>query len=210
MKIRMNKVILTFLFISLICPLISMASNNPRPQVVKLAMTAYRKAVNKGLVNSKRPIVTIIDYSLPSNVERLWVLDTRHQKVIFHSLVAHGKGSGDNLPTRFSNSNGTLASSLGVFLTENTYIGKHGYSLRIKGLEKGFNDHAEARAIVIHSAWYVNKDLARSQGRIGRSWGCPAVDTKIAKPLIDTIKDRTIIVAYANNNSWLSRSHFIN
>jgi hypothetical protein len=206
MKARNVLLAITMILVSNLC---FGSNDNPRSEVLQLALKAYKNVVDKGLQDPNRPIVTIIDYSLPSNVDRLWVLDVKHNKILFHSLVAHGKGSGDVYATRFSNSDGTHASSLGVFITENTYIGKHGYSLKIKGLEKGFNDNALARTIVIHSAWYVNREMANS-GRIGRSWGCPAVDTKIATPLINEIKDHTVIVAYYNDQKWLHQSSYIN
>ena len=127
------------------------------------------------------------------------------------SLVAHGKGSGNNITaSRFSDKPGTLASSLGLFVTEGTYFGKHGYSLKLRGLEAGFNQNAKSRGIVIHAANYVNDNVATINGGVGRSWGCPAVDKKVAKPLIDTIKGGSLVFAYYPDSKWLKQSEFLN
>jgi hypothetical protein len=123
--------------------------------------------------------------------------------------VAHGKGSGDNYATRFSNREGSRQSSLGLFEATTTYMGKHGYSLRLKGLEKGFNDHALQRSIVIHGAWYVTEAFAARYGRLGRSWGCPTLDPSVAKKLIDTIKGGTLVFVYYPDEDWLSGSKFL-
>jgi hypothetical protein len=124
------------------------------------------------------------------------VIDLSTKKVLFHELVAHGKGSGDNYARRFSNEHQTRASSLGLFLTKGTYEGKHGYSLKLRGLEPGVNDKAEARAIVMHAASYVSEAFAAKHGRLGRSWGCPALDERVAKRLIDAIKGESLLFAY--------------
>ena len=177
--------------------------------VLQLALKAYDNALRHGIHDDKH-VLTIIDYSLPSTTNRLWVIDVDSKKVLFSSLVAHGKGSGDNFATHFSNSARTLASSIGLFLTERTYMGKHGYSLKIKGLENGFNDRAEERSIVIHPAAYVSEATVRVLGRLGRSWGCPALDEKVSKPIINTIKDGTLVFAYYPDNHWLRQSTFLN
>lgn len=184
------------------------ANDNIDPEVYKLALKAYQTAVHDG-VHSNKAILTIIDYSLPSTQNRLWVVDLKQNKVLFNSLVAHGQGSGGNVATRFSNEFGTLASSVGLFLTEDTYIGKRGYSLKIKGLEKGFNENAEQRHIVMHPAWYVSTAFAKVRGSLGRSWGCPALDEKVSKPIIDTIKDGTLLFSYYPNHDWLQKSKFL-
>ena len=113
------------------------------------------------------------------------------------------------MATRFSNAAGSLMSSIGVFVTSNTYIGHNGYSLRLRGLEPGFNDNALDRDIVIHGASYVNSELARTQGRIGRSFGCPALRPTIAQALINAIRDGSLVVAYYPDKSWLNSSPFI-
>lgn len=165
-----------------------------RPQVLALALKAYEHARQLGQTASS--IVTLIDYSLPSTEPRLWVLDVRRGALLFHELVAHGKQSGDDLATAFSNRPGSQQSSLGSFVTGETYAGRHGLSLRLRGLEPGINDNAEEREIVVHGAPYVNPAAARVLGRLGRSQGCPAVRPEVASRIIRTIKDGTFLFAY--------------
>ena len=178
------------------------------PRVLQIALQAVETAVKQDLSNGK--IVGIIDFSLPSSKRRFWVLDLENKRVLFHELVAHGKGSGDRLATSFSNQPGSLQSSLGLYLTESTYEGEHGYSLRLQGLEPGINDQARSRAIVLHGAWYVSQSMIDQHQRIGRSLGCPAVENSIVKPLIDTLKEGHLIFAYYPDNHWLSTSKFLN
>jgi len=184
-------------------------TSNLNPHVVKLALEAFDNSQKLG-VPIKKPIVTVIDYSLPSTAKRLWVLDIQQEKILYNSLVAHGKNSGGNYTTSFSNHFRSLKTSLGVFLTENTYFGRNGYSLRIKGLEKGFNENAKARAIVIHGAPYVNKQFAKTVGRIGRSGGCQAIEKDLALPIINTIKSGTLVLSFYPDKTWLTTSRFIN
>jgi hypothetical protein len=154
--------------------------------------------------------LSVIDYSLPSTTPRLWVFALGPQpRLLFHEWVAHGRNSGDNVPNRFSNVPGSLMSSLGTFVTDGTYTGHNGYSLRLKGIDGRFNDRAEERAIVIHGASYVNQALARSQGRLGRSWGCPAVRAGVAHRLIDAIADRSVVFAYYPDPGWLQASRLL-
>lgn len=181
--------------------------NAPRPKVLAAALSALGCAARQGLVPNER-LLTVIDYSLPSTQPRLWVIDLARAKVLYRELVSHGKNSGDNLTTRFSNALGSLQTSLGLFITEATYIGQNGYSLRLNGLEPGFNDNASARAIVMHGAAYVNDAITRQMGRLGRSWGCPAVRAAVARPLIDTIKGGTVVFAYGEDPRWLAGSRF--
>jgi hypothetical protein len=188
---------------------IAAQTKNLNPSVLKLAMTAFYNAYHKG-IHPVKQILTVIDYSLPSTQKRLWVVDLAQEKVLFTSLCAHGKYSGDNYTTSFSNRPGSLQTSLGLFLTENTYFGHDGYSLKIKGLEQGFNNLAEPRTIVMHGAPYVSAQFASALGRIGRSWGCPAVEPQLAKPIIDTIKDGTLVFAYYPEHDYLQKSTFIN
>ena len=138
----------------------------------------------------------MIDYTKPSTEPRFWVFDLNHTGVLFEELVAHGRNTGDNRAVRFSNQPGSLMSSLGVFLTGDTYIGKHGLSLRLRGLEKGVNDNAMERAIVIHAANYVSEKAGTREGRIGRSWGCPAVRPEISRQLIETVRGGALLLAY--------------
>jgi len=166
------------------------------PKILRSALDAMSGARARG-VSGRDDLLTVIDYSLPSSQPRLWVLDLAHGKVLFHELVAHGAGSGDLYATRFSNVNDSRQTSLGLFLTEGTYEGGNGYSLRLRGLEAGVNDLAGMRNIVMHGAWYVSNDHVRQFGRIGRSWGCPALPADEAPRVIDTIKEGSFIYSYA-------------
>jgi len=175
-----------------------------KPKVLKLALAAYHCAHKKGMDNKQ--ILTIVDYSKPDTTKRLWVFNLKQNTLLFHTLVAHGKNSGDIHATKFSNKPRSKKSSLGLFLTEETYTGHHGYSLRLKGLSKRFNDNADERDVVMHSAWYVSEKFVKENHRLGRSWGCFALNKSIATPLIKNIKEGTLIFAYANNADWLKRS----
>lgn len=176
------------------------------PKVLDLALTAVGCADAAGYDGHR--VLTVIDYSLPSTSPRLWVFDLERRALLFHELVAHGKNTGENLATDFSNRRGSKQSSLGLFLTAGTYHGKNGYSLKLHGLEEGVNHLALERTIVLHGAWYVSEEFADRQGRLGRSWGCPAVPKDVAKALIDTIKDGTYLFIYYPDADWLSNSKF--
>lgn len=167
------------------------------PQALAAALDAVSCARTRG-VSGQSGLLTLIDYSLPSTQPRFWVLDLEHGRVLFHELVAHGAESGDNYAVRFSNDDGSRQTSLGLFLTGSTYEGGNGYSLRLRGLDPGLNDRAEERAIVMHGAWYVSPDQIRRFGRLGRSWGCPALAKSIAPRVIDRIKDGTFLFAWSN------------
>lgn len=154
-------------------------------------------------------ILTIIDFSLSSTVERMWVIDMKTQKVILKSLVAHGRNSGTEFATKFSNANESFQSSLGFYVTGEQYQGKHGTSLRLDGMEAGINDNARDRAVVIHGADYVSQKLANAQGYIGRSLGCPAVPYKIHKELIETIKDKSCVFIYHPSRNYVAKSKLV-
>lgn len=176
--------------------------------VLRLALDARSCAAERGLL--RRPnILTVIDYSIPSVEPRLFVFDLQKKKLLYRELVAHGKNSGGNLTKYFSNSHGSLATSIGLFVTADTYIGSNGYSLRLRGLERGVNDQAMNRAIVMHGASYVSRVAINALGRLGRSWGCPAVRKEIARKLIDTVKGGSPIFAYYPDEQWLSASTFV-
>ena len=153
--------------------------------------------------------LSVIDYSRPSTQPRLWVFDLEKARLLFEERVAHGRNTGENLATRFSNATGSYMSSLGAFVTQEAYRGSNGYSLRLQGLEPGFNDKARERAIVIHGAPYVSDALVRSQGRLGRSLGCPAVSTAVARPLIDSIRGGSFVFAYYPDPAWLKQSRLL-
>jgi len=154
--------------------------------VLETALVGMCNLLGEGRIAHPSPMV-VIDYTHPSTVERLFVLDLEERRVLHRSLVAHGKGSGDNEAVRFGNREGSHMSSLGFFEVGATYHGKHGYSLRLEGLEPGLNDAAEERAIVIHAADYVSFDFIRRVGRLGRSWGCPALPPDQARAIIDAM-----------------------
>lgn len=166
------------------------------PKVLAMALDAVSSARARG-ISGRDDRLTVIDYSLPSTQPRIWVLDLERGKVLYHGLVAHGAGSGDKYANRFSNVNNSRATSLGLFLTGDTYEGGNGYSLKLHGLNPGVNDLAEERHIVMHGAWYVSDEHARQFGMIGRSWGCPALPQADAQPVIDAIKGGTFVYSYA-------------
>jgi hypothetical protein len=175
------------------------------PQVLSLATRAADCARRQGLLDGFRHLA-VIDYSLPSTKPRLWVFDVAQGRLLFQELVAHGRNTGEKLAERFSNVEGSKMSSLGLFQTTETYYGSNGYSLRLRGLDSGFNDNALARAIVMHGAPYVSEAIAERVGRIGRSWGCPAVRQEVARTVIDTLKGGALIFAYYPDHKWLKES----
>lgn len=175
--------------------------------VLKLALTAYHNASEKGGV--KKPVLTVIDYSLPSSKQRMWIFDLNRDKLLYNTYVAHGRNSGDTVPNHFSNAPNSKASSLGTYITQDTYFGSKGLSLNLKGLEHGFNDNAYDRRVVVHGAWYVEPDFIKSSGRAGRSWGCPSIAKTLAKPVIDTIKGGSVVFAYYPDHYYLSHSNYV-
>jgi len=177
------------------------------PVVLDLALRAATCARRSGLAAAD-PRLAIIDHSMPSTARRLWVLDLDRGEVLFNELVAHGRGSGENLPVRFSNVPGSAQSSLGLFVTGETYEGHEGHSLRLHGLEEA-NDRAFDRAIVMHGAWYVSDAFAREHGRLGRSLGCPALDRAVASRVIDRIAGGALLFAYSPDPAWLSKSKLL-
>lgn len=170
----------------------------PRADLLRRALAAYRDLDAGGLVRNR--VLTVVDYGLPSSQRRLWVLDPETRHVSFHEFVAHGRGSSDardpDRAVRFGNQPASRRSSLGAFLTGPTYVGQHGYSLELTGLEPGVNDLAFERRIVIHPAEYVGVAFRKaSGGRVGRSFGCPALDPSVSRELIDAIRDGSVLYA---------------
>ncbi|MCI0922354.1 murein L,D-transpeptidase catalytic domain family protein [Sphingobacterium rhinopitheci] len=155
-------------------------------------------------------IITVIDFSLPSTSKRMYVIDITQKKLLYHTIVSHGKNSGELYATNFSNRHGSLQSSLGFFMTENTYQGSNGYSLVLNGLEKNINDQAKARAVVIHGADYCNQRVIQNLGRLGRSYGCPALPRDLNAPIINTIKNGTMLFIYAEDKGYLASSKVLN
>jgi L,D-transpeptidase catalytic domain len=177
--------------------------------VLDLALTAVSCGVASGDLEAPTTL-TLIDYSLPSTTPRLWVFDLHTGKVLFNELVAHGRNSGDNMATRFSDTAESRESSIGLFRTADTYVGHNGYSLRLDGLEPGFNANARERAIVMHGAPYVDAGVAKANGRLGRSWGCPALREAVARQVIDTVRGGGVIFSYYPDAAWLKASRFLN
>ncbi len=176
--------------------------------VFNLALRAAAAAVERG--DADPVTLTVIDFSRPSTTRRMWVYDLGSRALLFEEAVAHGRNSGHDRPTMFSNEPESNQSSLGLFRTAEAYIGKHGYSLRLDGLEAGINDRARERAIVIHGADYVDLGVANRQGRLGRSLGCPAVRPGIASPLIDAVKGGGLLFAYYPDQRWVDTSTYLN
>ena len=166
------------------------------------SLDAYFHLAQRHLTD--KPLVTIVDFAVPSAKRRLAVADVRTGKVVFYTYVAHGKGSGLTYATHFSNQPGSEASSLGVYLTGHTFYGDDGYSLRLHGLNPEFNGAAYRRDIVIHSAWYVSKAFAQKYGRMGRSWGCFALDRGVESAIVKLIRDGTVLVGYYPDPKWLN------
>ena len=185
------------------------ASTGVPADVLTMAIGAITCAVNTGALDMP-PTLTLIDYSKPSTEPRLWVFDLATGEMLFEELVAHGKNTGENMAQSFSDTLNSRQSSLGLFRTADTYTGSNGYSLRLDGLEPGFNSHARERAIVMHGAPYVSAQFVAAQGRIGRSWGCPALRTAIAAKVIDTIRGGGVIFSYYPDSNWLRTSRFLN
>ncbi len=187
-------------------------TSNLRPEVLELALEAYEQAEERGFV--RREVLTIIDYEVPSYQQRLWVIDMKVGRVVHQEWVAHGmgkpRGSGGTMEEAlsFSNDKGTLKSSLGLFVTAETYYGRHGYSLKLDGLEEGVNDNARERLIVLHGAHYVSEGRADDR-LIGRSWGCPAVRPGIANIIINAIKEGSVMWIYYPHDEWLEESEFL-
>ena len=174
--------------------------------IFRLAMTGLGKI--NDLQNKK--IITIIDFSKPSTRDRLFVIDLENKMILYKSLVAHGKNSGANMASSFSNAPRSLKSCLGFFVTAETYSGKYGYSLKLDGLEPGINDNARQRGIVIHGADFVSHEIARQCGLLGRSWGCPALPLNSSKKIIDTISNGSCLFIYGNDPKYLKNSKILN
>ena len=170
-------------------------------------MQAYECGRSEGRFD--RPMLTVVDYTLPSNQPRLWVIDVESRRVVHHELVAHGEGSGQTMAVSFSNEQGSHQSSLGLFRTEAVYNGHYGYSLRLDGLEPGVNDRARERAIVVHGFSDISRSFAEKFGTIARSWGCLALPQDTASEIIDTIAGGSAIFAYYPDDQWLQTSKYL-
>lgn len=175
----------------------------------KAAMKGFEKLSTAGRI-TKGNIITIIDFTKPSTQKRMFVLDVENQKILYKTYVAHGQRSGKEFATQFSNIPESFQSSLGFYETTTTYIGKNGYSLKLKGLENGINNKAEERAVVMHGAPYVSENFINSHGYLGRSFGCPALPEHLNRPIIDKIKNGSCLFIYKDNNTYLNNSKLLN
>lgn len=177
-------------------------------KVMQYAYKGYEVLKQKGVLK-KDAILTVIDFSKSSREKRMYIIDVDAEKVLHHTYVAHGKNSGLDMATKFSNKPESLQSSLGFYVTKQTYFGKHGLSLRLEGKDKGFNCKAEARAVVLHGADYIGKHRVKS-GYNGRSFGCPAVPRAESQKIIKWIKDGTCLFIFHPSNSYLHGSSILN
>lgn len=178
--------------------------------VFNKACRGYINLRRAGKLNGQKEIISVADFNLPSTENRLWVIDLAAKKVLFNTWVAHGQGSGDNYASHFSNKDNTHASSLGFYVTGDIYSGKHGTSLRLNGMDEGFNNAALDRGIVVHAADYVSSQYVNQNHRLGRSWGCPAVSPKLSMPIINTIKDNTCLFIYYPDAKYLASGYWLN
>lgn len=179
--------------------------NPPYIESLSNALEGWQKLEN----DLGKQLLTVIDFSLASTEKRLWIIDVANKEILLNTVVSHGRNSGNLMADRFSNVPESFQSSLGFYKTGETYQGKHGYSLRLDGLEKGFNDLARSRAIVIHGADYAKEEFAKATGRLGRSLGCPALPTELSAQVIDLIKDGSLIFIYGNDPDYLSQSALV-
>lgn len=178
--------------------------------IFTMALKGLKKLDINGKLQNPN-IVTIADYSQSSNKKRFYVIDLKNKKLLYNTYVAHGRNTGDEYAKSFSNDEGSLKSSLGFYITENPIIGSHtGFALLINGVEKGFNDHAIKRAIIIHAAEYATENFIKKNGRLGRSLGCPALPPDLNKPIIEAIKGGTCLFLYNPDNKYICSSSLLN
>ena len=188
-------------------PILAEQAPSLKTHIISTALTTLYCANEMNIPHNQ--ILTIIDYSLPTNQKRLWVFDLEQKKLLFHTYIAHGIKSGTVYTNSFSNTNNSKATSRGVFLTDKAYYGREGTALKLTGLDAGINDNAANRSIVMHGGWYADEAFIQKYGRTGRSWGCPALPLHSAKAIINTIKDQSLLIAYYPNEAWLMKSPFL-
>lgn len=188
---------------------LELQSTGLKEDIFESALNGMKKLNATGSIK-REDVITIIDFTQPSTQKRLYVADLKNKKVLYNTFVAHGRNSGELWAKSFSNQNSSLKSSPGFYSTGETYFGGHGYSLRLDGLEKNINDNARARSIVMHGAPYASNRLVQSKGRLGRSWGCPAVPAELTTPIINTIKGGSCLFIYTPENNYQQRSPILN
>ena len=172
--------------------------------VFRKALVGYYNLKKTNLVSPERQIITIIDFTRKSSQKRLWIVDLASNKLLFNTLVAHGQGSGGDMATSFSNLENSHQSSLGFYITSETYFGKHGFSMKLEGMDKGFNTNARDRAVVVHGAEYVSQSFINKTGRLGRSHGCPALPVELTNKIINTIKGQTCLFINGPETKYMS------
>ncbi|MCJ8166220.1 murein L,D-transpeptidase catalytic domain family protein [Pontibacter sp. E15-1] len=173
-------------------------------EVFKNGVVGFQNFKRQHLNASDKSILTVIDFTKSSRDKRLWIIDLKSKKLLFNTLVAHGRNTGEDKAVKFSNQPNSYMSSLGFYLTDATYFGKHGLSLRLNGMDGKYNSNAMARAIVMHGADYATSDFVKRYGRLGRSLGCPAVPQEFSKEIITAIKDKTVIYIHGNDSRYTS------
>lgn len=186
-------------------------------QTAQLAQTGlgedvFKKAVT-GFINMKiankipqsSEVITVVDFNKPSSEKRMWIVDLFAKHLLINTWVAHGQGSGGDVASSFSNIDDSHQSSLGFYVADDVYYGKHGRSLHLDGMDEGFNDAARAREIVVHAADYVSANSIAQLGRLGRSWGCPAVSPDVSNQVIDAIKGKTVFFINGNDSNYTSK-----
>lgn len=183
-------------------------AKNLNENVINKAVTALSCAEKYHVKHA--PILTVIDYSLPSNQKRLWIFDLANGKLLYNTYVGHGITSGALMTEYFSNRNNSKASSIGIYITEKAYVGREGMSMRLNGIDSKFNNNAANRYIVMHGGWYMDDNFIKQYGRSGRSWGCPALPSNLTSEIINTIKDGTLVVMYYPSERWFQESKFLN
>lgn len=176
----------------------------------KTAYHGYLNLMEAGKLNKDKKILSVADFTLSSTKHRFWIIDLQNNKVLLNDYVAHGQGSGNEFATAFSNNSNSHQSSIGFYVTAGTYVGKHGTSLRLQGMDKGYNSAAYERAVVVHGADYVNSSFVASQNRLGRSWGCPAVSSQVIGKVIDYIQGGTCLFIYYPKKDYLASSYWLN
>lgn len=187
-----------------------LATNTSMPSLVSFqnAIKGYNQLSDADKI--EKELLTVVDFSLPSSEKRMWVLDMATNEVLFHTYVAHGRNTGGKMATKFSNKTNSFQSSLGFYVTGETYFGKNGFSLFIDGMEKGINDNARSRYVVIHGADYASTDFIKRTGRLGRSLGCPAIPREVTQDIIDTIKGKSVLFIYHPNKDYAAKSPMLN
>ena len=172
--------------------------------VFERAYTGYQNFRQQALATAEKPVMTVVDFTKPSNLNRLWIIDLQSRKVLYNTLVAHGRNTGNVKAEKFSNEHNSNMSSMGFYITDKTYYGKHGLSLKLAGMDEAYNSNAMDRAIVLHGADYVSEAFVKQYGRLGRSLGCPAVSREISGEVIELIKDNTVLYIHSADKTYTS------